>query len=732
MATVNGLNGILLQGVGVNRITRLFAPHDSETFAHEQAQQLLSYIRSIAPADLVCLYEYRREYNPREPIMVSSAEPIDPELAQRLYRMLREFADDHPLEQPGPILFQAHDLQRTAYRAAMLFPVGTPTTRLGVLGIFSKHDNLYDIDLIDPLINGVNIARMLLENNFLRSTLEQNLSTAQGILATAQAIAENPSPQQVVDILHETLFDTHISSCAMLLYGPVYEEATTEYEYLEIKGTWSKRLGSGVGTGVRLYLRDYPTLLRQLEQQKVLTFRDARIMREQLDPLSRGFLRAERARSVALFALQSARRKLGIIVIATDKRHTFTQREIQGYRTVAEFLAISAMAQTLQQQHDRVQQARAALIESVTDGVLMVSPWGSDGGQVLTTNQQFTGMFNLHESNVVGKSLRQLLAIMEIPEDTRSDLQTEWLNTPVRDSSERRGEFHMTSAEGQPLDLQWYTAPVYQDNVVLGRIYIFHDCTAERTAARLRADFLSRVSHELRTPLTSIQGFAEFILEATGDKLPDLAREYTQIILSSAKHLNLLFRDMIDITRADAGEIQLNKEDAHLPDVIIEVAARLELQYKQRQQKLMLALDDDLPAVNMDVSRISQVMTNLLTNAIKYSPEAGTILIKTDYVTRAEQLGPDAPPDVMLPAIRVTVSDDGKGLKPDEVEKIFMPFFRTEDAKKKKIEGVGLGLSVTRSLIEVHRGKIWAVPNTRAPGGKFQFTLPTRRNGNSE
>jgi signal transduction histidine kinase len=394
---------------------------------------------------------------------------------------------------------------------------------------------------------------------------------------------------------------------------------------------------------------------------------------------------------------------------------------------VSEFLAISAMAQLLQQQRERMEQNRAALLDAVTDGVVMVVPYGQ-GGHVLTVNQRFIHMFEVPEAHAEGDTLIQLLGQMQLAEDVRQELRASWLSIPVRDPAERRGDFRMVNSEGQPLDVEWYSAPVYQDAHVLGRIYTFHDVTPERAAQRLRAAFLSRISHELRTPLTSIRGFAEFILEATGDQLPDLAREYTEIILNSAKHLNTVFTDMIEITRADAGELKLNKVEAHLPDIIIDAVARMELQYKDRKQQVIMELDDDLPPVSVDVDRLMQVLTNLLTNAIKYSPEGGKIRISTEMIVSPDALPETAPPDVVLPAILVTVTDDGKGLTPGEAAQVFMPFFRTEEAKARRIEGVGLGLAVTRSIVEVHRGKIWAVAkSSRVKGGCFMFTIPTVR-----
>ena len=610
---------------------------------------------------------------------------------------------------------------------ALLYPFAVTDTITGVLALYSARQAVYDATHFERCAMLANLIRVVLENHHLYNVLAQNLSTAQSILQTAQAIAENPSPQYVVNILRETLFEDHISSCAMLLYGPVREDSPNgPFEYLEMRGSWSKRHGSGIGIGVRLYLKDYPDLLEQLQSSEIVTFGSVNAIKNKFDPLIRGFLKAERLRSLTLIALQSSRQRLGVLAIGTDQRHRFGERELQSYRTVSEFLVISAMAQLMQQQRERMEQNRAALLDAVTDGVVMVMPYGQ-GGHVLTVNKRFSRMFEVPERRAEGDTLIHLLSQMQLPEIVRQELRASWLSTPVRDPSVRRGEFRMVNSEGQPLDMEWYSAPVYEDAHVLGRIYTFHDATPERTAQRLRAAFLSRISHELRTPLTSIRGFAEFILEATGDQLPDLAREYTEIILDSAKHLNNVFTDMIEITRADAGELKLNKTEAHLPDIIISVVARMELQYKGRKQQVIMDLDDDLPPVSVDVDRIIQVLTNLLTIAIKYSPDGGKIRVTTLLINSTDTLPDSAPSDVVLPAVLVTFADDGKGLTADEADKVFMPFFRTEDAKAKRIEGVGLGLAVTRSIVEVHRGKIWAVPKGKAKGGCFMFTVPTVR-----
>jgi len=620
-------------------------------------------------------------------------------------------------------ILPAEALDEVGFHSALILPLTMSDQVIGLLALFARAPLEYHAGHALQVSKCASITRLILENNRLYEALVENVVISQSILVTAQAIAENPSPQHVIDILQDQLFDEHITSCAMLLYGPIREDRPNgPFDYLEVKGSWSKRLGGGIALGTKLALRQYPDLLRALEEHKLVIIPDARQIT--FDPFVRAILRAERVRSMALLALHATNRRLGVMFVGTNKRHDFSRNEIRSYQTVSEFLAISAMAQSLQQQHDFVQQGRAALLDAVTDGVLMVLP-DPAGARVLTVNQRFSKLFGLTEAEAQGLRLAELLERMRVPEDVRQGLCNAWLQVPVRDPSTQGGEFHMIHTEGVPMDIQWYSAPVYQKGYVLGRIYIFHDVTPERAAQRLRSAFLSRVSHELRTPLTSIHGFAEFILEATGDKLPDLAREYTQIILGSAKHLNRVFSDMIEITRADAGELRLNLGMAHLPDVIIDVVARLELHYKKRNQAVVMALDDDLPEVYIDVDRVMQVLTNLINNAIKYSPPGGKIYVSTQHITTPDALPESAPPDVMIPCVLVTVEDEGNGIEKENLENVFMPFFRTAAAKTQRIEGSGLGLAVSRSIIELHRGKIWAEARRKGRGGYFLFTLPT-------
>jgi signal transduction histidine kinase len=687
-------------------------------------QHIIETIAAGISVDLICACIYREDFNKVEPIVCHSS---DSELLgdlEKIYRLLGRYMK-RSLTTIDPYILSTDELGKTPFQSALVFVLSMHDQVMGVLALFSRRPGAFTAHDIDLLVFPVSTIRMAIENLHLYEALAQNMVISQSILLTAQTIADNPSPQHIINVLRDYLFDTHVTSCAIMLYGPVREDRPDgPYDYLEMKGSWSKLRGSGIALTTKIYLKFYPELLRELDERKPLVINDVKRFIAGLDPFARAILRAERIRSLTILPLHAAERKLGVILVGTNKPHKFSQHELQNYQAVSEFLAISARSQVLQQQHDTVQQGRAALLDAVTDGVVMVLP-DVEGGRVLTLNQRFTKIFGVPEAKAQGTLLRQLLKEMQIPEAVRRELSSRWLNVPVRDSLTQRGEFHMIHNEGVPMDIEWYAGPVYQESHVLGRIYTFHDVTAERTAVRVRSAFLSRVSHELRTPLTSIHGFAEFILEATGNQLPPLAREYTEIILNSAKHLRTVFADMIEMSRAEAGELKLNMREAHMPDLVIDAVARLELQYKARSQTVIMELDDELPSVHIDSDRIVQVLSNLMSNAIKYSPEASTIRVSTRLINSPYELPERIAAEVSAPGILVTVSDEGEGLSKEEIEQVFMPFFRTDWAKANKIEGTGLGLAVARGIIELHRGKIWSEPSTKENrGGHFMFIIP--------
>lgn len=684
-------------------------------------QHILTCIARDIRVDAGCVLSQRDEDSDRlKPAAVDLQSPFV-EHMDAICDWMHSRLRDQSLQNGWPLITQP-EIPGVGLHCALLWPLMMQGTMLGIVVLFSTEADSYNQTTLDVVDTHMRLIKTVLENR----QLVERLITTEAISMSSQAIARDPSPQNIVNVLRDHLFSSRVTNCVLSLFGPLsHDHPGVPFEYLEIKGAWSRARGSGMGLGTRLPLAIYAQVLQALYEKKIVTVTNLPASADDtsLDPLMRLMIEADGVYAVTLILLESEQDHLGVIAIGTNDPTPFSTQELRSFQVITKFLTMSTVAAGLRQQADYVQQGRAALLDAVTDGVIMVLP--DENASVLTVNKQFTAMFGPEEQDVQGCSLDELLDQMRIPASARRELRQQWDAVDPSDQALIGGEFQMSGPRGMTMDVQWYGAPVYQNSHVLGRIYTFHDITPERTAERLRSELLSRISHELRTPLTSIRGFAEFILETSGDELPPLAREYTEIIHTSAKHLNRLFTDMIELNRANAGQLNLQRTQTNLADVIIEAVARLEPQHRANQQTVVMELDDDLPPVDIDIDRMDQVLTNLIGNAIKYSPPGGEIRITTTYAGKVKDLPPSAPPDTRLPCIVICVCDQGKGLTSEDAQRIFLPFYRTEASRVDKVEGVGLGLAIAQSIVHMHHGKIWAAPATRRrPGGQFMFTIP--------
>lgn len=593
-------------------------------------------------------------------------------------------------------------------------------TPAGIIVFYQTRGQSFNPNEAADVATLIDLARTVLEHQ----QMIERLLFSEAIAATTRAITRNPSPQSIVNALRDHILDDHVSACALLIYGPVTaQNPNGPFEYLELVGLWirGQRSDDLDSIGQRFPLIASATLLEQLEEQGQLTILDPTIVTPFMTTFGRVWHSALQPKSITLLPLHAHQRRLGLLAVTTDLPHPFNSSDLQALQLVSGFLTMTTIAETLQEQNRIVEQGRAAILDAVTDGVVMVRP--DHDAPVLTINHQFTAMFGLRSEKVVGLSLVALLDAMRLAPEVRQEiLQTQ---VTTQDDGKRRveGEFRMM-IRGVEMDVEWYTAPVYREDALLGRIYTFNDITAKRSSERLRYELLSRISHELRTPLTSISGFAQFVLDRSKDDLPDIAREYIEIILDSARHLSVLFKDMIELARANTREMKLQTELAQMSDLVIDVVARLELHYKKRQQKVVMELSDDLPQVEVDVIRVNQVLNNLIYNAIKYGPEASEIRVSNTLIRTSTDLPRSAPPETHTPCLLLSVIDQGPGITEADVNNIFLPFYRTRASRAAKIEGSGLGLAVSRGIIELHGGRIWAESNKRAPGGRFFFTLP--------
>ncbi len=237
---------------------------------------------------------------------------------------------------------------------------------------------------------------------------------------------------------------------------------------------------------------------------------------------------------------------------------------------------------------------------------------------------------------------------------------------------------------------------------------------AADSASRAKSDFLANMSHELRTPLNSIIGFSEVLQDSLFGELNEKQRTYITFIRKSSHHLLDLINDILDLSKVEAGKMDLNRSDFALREAMGLVMSMV--REKAMKHGINLSLDlqpDENIRVNADERKFKQILFNLLSNAVKFTPDGGRVAVSV----RRPESGND---DVMI-----AVSDTGVGIKPEDMDKLFHEFSQLDSILEKKYEGTGLGLALTKRLVELHGGRIWA-ESEYGKGSMFTFTIPIR------
>lgn len=261
--------------------------------------------------------------------------------------------------------------------------------------------------------------------------------------------------------------------------------------------------------------------------------------------------------------------------------------------------------------------------------------------------------------------------------------------------------------DDSPLAVGVTYAPLFdRDAHLVNLIASVRDITRFREAEQLKSTFISVISHELKTPVSLIKGYAGTLRREDANWEPAVVQQSLAVIEEEADRLTGLIENLLDASRLQAGGLRLQREECQLAEIAARIAARFQTQ--TTIHRINTRFPDNFPIIKGDEERLGQVLSNLVSNAIKYSPDGGAITIAGR---------------VLAQEIVVGVSDEGPGLPPDEVQRVFDRFYRATTLATERASGAGLGLYLARAIVEAHAGRIW-VESPVGTGAAFLFSLP--------
>jgi two-component system phosphate regulon sensor histidine kinase PhoR len=356
--------------------------------------------------------------------------------------------------------------------------------------------------------------------------------------------------------------------------------------------------------------------------------------------------------------------------------------------------AARSEVETLQEEQRRsalqIQTQQEVLFNSMVEGLLLLD----DCGRIQLANRAFASLFGV-TVEIRGRTLLEALRLHELAELVNSlDSQKQVLGYELKlpGLSERW--------------LQINAAAIFNGHGRRhGTVLVFHDLTRLKQLESARQEFVANVSHELRTPLSLIKGYVETLLDGARNN-PEVATKFLLTIDRNAERLKLLIEDLLTISELESGRIQLSLQAVPLGPVVAKVLE----DFKTRAAAKSVKLINQAPelAVRADADRLEQVLGNLVDNAIKYGRAKGTVTVGGSARDGGQ--------------VEVFVQDDGPGIPPEALERVFERFYRVDKARSREQGGTGLGLAIVKHIIQNHGGRVWATSEPRR-GATFYFTL---------
>lgn len=418
-------------------------------------------------------------------------------------------------------------------------------------------------------------------------------------------------------------------------------------------------------------------------------------------------LAAERARSALAVPVKVAGEPYGAFIIGYRDDHDFAAEEINLAMGVADHAAVAIQNASLYEEVRRRAAEMDAVINSIADGVVVYDP----AGRIVQINEAAREMYGYSEDDIE-RPLEERLPRLRLADAQGRVLPPE--ETPIARALHRREviigqEVLLHRPDGRIFRLAFTIAPVTDaQKRMLGAVATLHDITDLVEMERRREDLVHVVAHDIRQPLTIIHGQAQLMRRALAAGNVERAGKSLEAVLTSAQRMNTMIRDLVDSTRIEMGRLDLHRQAIDVPAFTRDLLNRMAAVLDAKRVRVEVNGHAPVPPACADPDRLERILGNLISNALKYSdPESEITLAIKQH---------DA-------EVLVSIQDRGQGIPPEQLPHIFDRYFRVDAQPTSKVESLGLGLYITKMLVEAHGGRIW-VESEVGQGSTFTFTLP--------